>query len=177
MSNISHHNWYEEDFVSFLLSLNLPAYRKNTSIETILSTEKKSFTSKFKKMFFQQRFRIFSATFYDTLSVQLPKIKQNFDRLHKILNSYNNADMSAAQTQFNDLMSNLKENLFIQNIYWPQRDGNFYRVRASTNEKLSKPEDLFHIPYSKRHLASNERYSMAGHPSFYPHAKLLPHGL
>ncbi|EOU1298366.1 hypothetical protein ACNSWB_003805 [Cronobacter sakazakii] len=41
-----------------------------------------------------------------------------------------------------------------------------FRVRKSENP-LDKRKDLFHIPFSKRHLVSAQRYSVAGLPCLY----------
>ena len=41
-----------------------------------------------------------------------------------------------------------------------------YRVRQSST-RLSKREDMFHIPFDRRHMVSNQRYSMAGIPCLY----------
>lgn len=166
-NNENRYNWYEEDFAAFLLSLDLPAYRKDMPIKKSLETEKESFVTKFNEMLTKNRFRGFSNRFYNDLSVQLPLIKKNFDALCQIIDYYDNADMSSAQKRFDILMQQLKDYLFINNIYWPKYPTSFYRVRVSKNEELKKAKDLFHIPYNKRHLVSNERYSMAGHPCLY----------
>ena len=42
----------------------------------------------------------------------------------------------------------------------------FFRFRCGNNYDYSI-NDLFHIPYSKRTLVNNYRYSIAGHPSLY----------
>ena len=41
----------------------------------------------------------------------------------------------------------------------------FFRGRKS--KKLLSKEDLYHIPFNKRHLVSNQRYSLTGQPMFY----------
>lgn len=46
-----------------------------------------------------------------------------------------------------------------------------YRVRAS-EEYISKRKDIFHIPFEKRHLVKNQRYSIAGIPCLYLGASL-----
>lgn len=161
------YDWYEEDFTAFLLSLDLPAYRKDTPTRIALINEKASFAEKFSEMISKCRFRSFSDKFYSNISAQLPQIKRNFDLLCEIIDFYDSADLASAQKQFNMLMDSLVDQLFISNIYWPKLPTTFFRVRAAKSEVLKKPKDLFHIPYSKRHLVSNERYSMAGHPCLY----------
>lgn len=167
MDNEKRYDWYEEDFASFLLSLNLPAYRKDMPTKVALSSEKETFVSGFDEMIGKRKFRSFSDKFYKAIESVLPDIKRNFDLLTTIIEEYDNADMASAQNSFDLLMDGLKSHFFIRDIFWPHLPTNFYRVRVSTKEKLSKPRDLFHIPYNKRHLVGNERYSLAGHPCLY----------
>ena len=52
----------------------------------------------------------------------------------------------------------------------------FYRVRSveGTRKDIeSNPDELFHIPLSKKALTNNERFSLAGFPSLYL-ATMLP---
>lgn len=167
MNNDTHYDWYEEDFAAFLLSLDLPAYRKDMSTKAALVAEKEAFITKFNEMLSKNQFRGFSNKFYENLADCLLSIKKNFDFLCEIIDFYDSADMASAQKSFDELMNNLKKQLFINDIYWPQPPTTFFRVRASKKEELKRPRDLFHIPYNKRHLVSNERYSMAGHPCLY----------
>lgn len=167
MNSSEHYDWYEEDFVSFLLSLDLPAYRKDMPIDKAVKGEQESFINALKEMIAKKRFRFFSNSFYSALSSILPQIKDNFSALINIIDYYDNADMAAAQYKFDELMESLKEYLFVRNIYWPYLSTDFYRIRVSPEKVLNEPKELFHIPYNKRHLISNERYSLAGHPCLY----------
>lgn len=114
------YDWYEEDFTAFLLSLDLPAYRKDTPTRIALINEKASFAEKFSEMISKCRFRSFSDKFYSNISAQLPQIKRNFDLLCEIIDFYDSADLASAQKQFNMLMDSLVDQLFISNIYWPK---------------------------------------------------------
>ena len=96
-NNESRYNWYEEDFAAFLLSLDLPAYRKNMPIKKSLETEKESFVTKFNEMLTKNRFRGFSNRFYNDLSVQLPLIKKNFDALCQIIDYYDDFKTNVIQ--------------------------------------------------------------------------------
>lgn len=166
------YSWYEQDFTAFLLSLNLPAYRKNIPISKILDNEKKDFVRKFKNMIDLKRFRGFSDTFYDSLKKLLPRINVLFKELIDIIELYNNSDLAAAQHKFDNMMDSLRDYIFINQIGMDNGQNVFYRIRVSPNDKLKKRQDLFHIPYKKRHLASNERYSLAGHPCLYLSSQL-----
>lgn len=161
------YEWYEQDFTAFLLSLNLPAYYKDTPMKEAIEAEKALFVEKFKSMISKKHFRGFSDSFYDTILSFLPEIKKNFDVISDIIDSYDHADMAAAQIKFDEMMKNLLPHLFVTDIFWPWDRTTFFRIRVSENEKLKEPKDLFHIPYKKRHLVTNERYSLAGHPCLY----------
>ena len=160
-------SWYEEDFTAFLLSLNLPAYRKDMIIIDVIKSEQEQFKSHFKEMIERDKHRGFSKRFYNSLDELLPKVEYVFQSLIDILGFYDSADLASAQNLFDKVMSSLRPYLFIQDIFWPYHPTTFYRVRVSPKEKLKEPKDLFHIPYKKRHLVSNERYSLAGHPCLY----------
>lgn len=159
--------WYEEDFISFLLSLDLPAYRKNKPLYDVIKEEKELFVSRFKEMLSLNRFRTFSELFYRALDEKLSDVVSSFQSLMRIIEAYDNADMAKAQFEFDEMMVALRPYLFISDIFWPYHPTNFFRVRVSPNEKLKEPKELFHIPYKKRHLVKNERYSLAGHPCLY----------
>ena len=161
------YDWYERDVSAFMLSLDLPAYRENMPLNTVVSEEKKTFVTKFSEMLEKNKFRGFSDNFYESLAKTLPEIKDSFEQLTQIIDYYDNADLASAQKAFDVMMERLKEFLFISDIYWPNTKQTFFRVRESPKEKLKEPKDLFHIPYKKRHLVGNERYSLAGHPCLY----------
>jgi len=166
MEELERYDWYECDFTAFLLSLHLPAYRRDMPIKEAIEKEKDSFETGFTEMIRKKLFRRFSDHFYDSLASKLPEIKKIFDLLVSIIDAYDNADMATAQERFNLMMEQVKPYFILSDISWPQYTDRFFRVRGST-DKLKDPKDLFHIPYKKRHLISNERYSLAGHPCLY----------
>ena len=167
MCTENRYNWYEVDFTRFLLSLELPVYKKEMALKDILEGEKRTFDVQFDEMILRNKFRRFSDTFYDKLAANKTSIMAIFDLLCEVINQYDNADMANAQNTFDRLMEDLQDHLFISNVFWLNYSPYFYRIRVSTSEKLNKPRDLFHIPYNKRYLVSNERYSLAGHPCLY----------
>lgn len=62
-------------------------------------------------------------------------------------------------------MDSVKSELKNVSQYYKLTNKNFYRARLS--EKELKREEMFHIPYEKRKLISNQRYSIAGFPCLY----------
>ena len=160
-------DWFDEDFTAFLLSIKLPADRKGKTIKTVLKDEKASFITGFTKMLETKKNRRFSDAFYDSLANQRRGIEKGFNLLMRIIDFYDNADMGAAQEEFDVLMNTLKPHLFLSDIYWPQVPSEFYRIRESSKKKLTEPIELFHISYKNRQLITNERYSLAGHPCLY----------
>lgn len=160
-------DWFDEDFTAFLLTLKLPADRKGKTIKSTIKKEKESFVARYTDMLESNKHRKFSEGFYKSLADQLPKIRKVFNLLSRIIEFYDNADMAAAQEEFDTLMNLLESHLFLSDIYWPYAPSGFYRIRESSQKKLTEPVELFHIPYNSRQLITNERYSLAGHPCLY----------
>ena len=152
MGNKENYDWYEEDFTSFLLSLSLPAYRKDIPLKEALLAEKESFVVSFKEMTSRHRFMSFSNAFYADLSAQLPHIKTSFDLLYKIVNYYNRGDMAGAQRAFDTLMDILSKHLFIFDITWPDFPSSFYRVSIINSGRKS-------ITYTARTEAKIESFT------------------
>ncbi len=113
-------------------------------------------------------------------------IEQNFALISEVLACHENADPKASQTAFDTLMQNIKDDLFIGTIddwikidvgdkcfytgFRVSRGHEFFRVRPteSFSDEISRnPDEMFHIPLSKRQNASNGRFSLAGFPSLY----------
>ena len=42
-----------------------------------------------------------------------------------------------------------------------------YRIRSTESSILYKKDEMFHIPFEKRHLVSNQRFSLSGYPCLY----------
>lgn len=161
------HGWYEDSFISFLLSLKLPAIRKDMPLKNALEAEKQSFTKGFLQMLMDTNYRRFSGEFYSRLSDALMEIKSNFNFLIRIVEAYDNADNALAQSLFDQLMQELLPHLMKTDLYFPFLPTKLNRIRESKDKELKEPKELFHISYRQRHLISNERYSLAGHPCLY----------
>lgn len=110
-------------------------------------------------------------------------VKENFKAVSNIFKYYESANPKEAQEELDVLMENLGEDLFIasiddwvriKNCGWsrlrltPRQQ--FYRVRGVEEETpyiQNNPNELFHIPLSKKAFSNNERFSIAGFPSLY----------
>lgn len=115
-----------------------------------------------------------------------PSIEQNFSFITEIFAHHENADPKAAQNEFDKLMGNMKDDLFIgtindkMNITIDDKDlctqirkfhgKEFFRVRQTesfSNGINKNAYEMFHLPISKRQKASSGRFSLAGFPSLY----------
>lgn len=109
-------------------------------------------------------------------------------QISKILESFDKADLGAAQKQFDDMMKRLLPDLFITTVddmtrvkvsddkawhmwlHGNRLGSQFFRVRAVeyfSDAIANNPDELFHVPISKRSGVSNGRFSLAGFPSLY----------
>lgn len=132
--------------------------------------------------FEKDRAEIIQKKLKDTLG----DIQKNIDSIINILTYYENANPKAAQEEIDMMMERIKYDIFIASIddrvkiYSKGKDiftrirltpgSQFYRVRAVNEEKLNiqnNPDELFHIPLSKKAFVNNERFSLAGFPSLY----------
>lgn len=116
----------------------------------------------------------------------LPELEKNFDTISLIFKYYEGANLKGVQEELDEMMNRLNDDLFIATIddwvsfstdegdKWTKlretpRD-KFYRVRGveSVNTDIqNNPNELFHIPLSKKAFTNNERFSIAGFPSLY----------
>ncbi|MEY8001932.1 hypothetical protein AB8U03_17410 [Clostridium sp. Mt-5] len=163
------YNWYEEDFTSFLLKYNLPAYNKNFEIKRYYKKMMDNFLSDFDNMINRKENRFHSQEFYKKLSETKKDIRINFKKILKVFSLYDNLNFKEAQIVFDDLLENMKDDLLITGINGIQHcNTGLFRIRkVKTGKNLKRPSELFHIPYMKRNLVTNERYSLAGHPCLY----------
>lgn len=106
--------------------------------------------------------------------------------IQKIYSYYDSLELKDAQSEFESLMSILNSSLFISTIddrvkikcsdrFFATHlritpGSHYYRIRPTSFKKefiSTNPDELFHIPYDKRALASNERFSLSGFPCLY----------
>ena len=108
-------------------------------------------------------------------------LKEHIPQLTSINNSLISAldeYLSGSAGKAYDKIEKMMQNQFVQeniihlkvplNTYYAQQPNSrsLYRVRYNDNQ-LSERSEVFHIPFEKRHLVKNQRYSIAGIPCLY----------
>lgn len=94
--------------------------------------------------------------------IEEDEIKEFFDKLKKIYLLWIDSSSIEAITTFNSLLKDY--NLLTFKLEIKNYDV-FFKGRIS-NDYLTK-WDMFHIPFNKRHLIENQRYSLTGQPIVY----------
>lgn len=179
----------------FLLTLELPKkyYDSNFDITDKFAEEAKNFIDGIKN--------VSSADFIgnakrnkvnEMLGNLQNDAEKTVNRISNIFNFYEKADLKQAQEEFDEMMEFILPDLFLATIDdWNEintPDGkiktqfritsghHFFRVRGVERKREdieSNPDELFHIPLTKKALVNNERFSLAGFPSLYL-ASMLP---
>lgn len=128
----------------------------------------------------------------NSLKDSIEEIQKNINSIVHIFTYHEEANPKAAQEEIDAMMERMKKEIFIASIDdWVKIDikdkyfhtqfrltpgSRFYRVRAVNEENAdiqNNPDELFHIPLSKKAIVNNERFSLAGFPSLYL-ASMLP---
>ncbi len=81
------------------------------------------------------------------------------------LQEYYNGFLNNAFTKISNGFDSVKLEFNEINKYYNLTNNDYYRARPST-EELDRKE-MFHIPYEKRNIITNQRYSIAGFPCIY----------
>lgn len=110
----------------------------------------------------------------DWLKCHTLQIKRIKDSLISALDEY----LSGSAGRSYDKIETMMQDDFVQdnivhlkvplNTYYAQQNSSMslYRIRCNDNH-LSERSDIFHIPFEKRHLVKNQRFSIAGIPCLY----------
>jgi len=102
---------------------------------------------------------------------ELPNIKTSNKQILKIISSYLLGNSGSAY----EILEELLEDEFYQkritqlvekNSSFSNSESKLIRIRDS-QDQLNIREEMFHIPFSKRHLVANQRFSIAGLPCLY----------
>lgn len=150
-------------------------------IEGIGKIDGAEFADKDKQEQIQEKFKLL-----------IPIAEENVCRILDVFKYYEGSDPKRAQEEFDAMMDSLASVIFISTIddwnsvdtskgkmltsFRMTRGTRFYRVRGvkeKSDDIENNPDELFHIPLSKKALTNNERFSLAGFPSLYL-ATMLP---
>lgn len=178
----------------FLKSLELPKkyYDSNFDMSEKYAEEADTFISGLKKIDAAEFSEDKQKEIMNMLKNILPDVEANIHRILDVFKYYEGADPKRAQEEFDTIMDSLRSAMFISTMDdWNEIDTSngkrytkfrltpgelFYRVRGVEGTRTdieSNPDELFHIPLSKKALTNNERFSLAGFPSLYL-ATMLP---
>lgn len=111
----------------------------------------------------------------DQLSEYLPEILEESKLMQeciiKTMSYFLSGDIKHAYDTFNQTLSRRNMYRHLRRISVPlsglcHKNKPLFRVRKS-DKPLNKRKDLFHIPFSMRHLVNAQRYSVAGLPCLY----------
>jgi len=80
---------------------------------------------------------------------------QAYKHIHKLMNN----------DQLTGYLANLNKNMDLYSSAYDESHS-LYRVRTNLEDNHTR-EQIFHIPFDKRHLVKNQRYSIAGVPCLY----------
>ncbi|PPE62365.1 hypothetical protein F157LOC_01211 [Pectobacterium brasiliense] len=91
--------------------------------------------------------------------------------IHDTLEHYLSGDIKSAYDTFDGVFSDESINEHLHKICVPlsklsNEENSLFRVRKTT-QTITERDDIFHIPFSKRHLVNAQRYSVAGLPCLY----------
>lgn len=133
-------------------------------LDDFLDHQKKSF----------ENFHSNISHFDGRMKIELEKIKPKIEKLsNSIIDSiaaFLNGDSIAAYKIFEAGLNQIKNHLLIKNgitnIESIKESEQFYRARFGA-DGLFKREEMFHIPFEKRHLVTTQRYSLPGIPCLY----------
>lgn len=91
-------------------------------------------------------------------------IKETFQYIIKAYKNWLNLDLTKAANCISDL---LKKNQLVSRSFDPLDIGNHMLFRGRISENYLSVLDMYHIPFNKRYLLGNQRYSLVGHPILY----------
>ena len=88
------------------------------------------------------------------------EVQSVMDSLYTIINPYYEGKVINALDE--------TKRLLIKNFYISiAKDTPFFRALANETRFLYKKEEMFHIPFNKRYLVGNQRFSISGLPCLY----------
>lgn len=102
--------------------------------------------------------------------IKLKTLKRNIGDIYEVLDSCIDKFMNG---KFRGAQDDIK-NKFIEESNYKfnvcskiEKNKTYYRVRSNSTYKFYKKNEMFHIPFEKRGLVNNQRYSISGYPCLY----------
>lgn len=164
------YNWFETNIASFMGEYPLPAYYDGEDLLTFIRQYKEKYMSDYTDILINGPIKGYSDSIYTKFAEQKEYVDKTFDAVIEILESVNNSQYSNAEKKIDQLFENIENDFCVTNInnykgYNPE----LFRIRSHIDKPDDevRPIDLFHIPYSKRYLLKNERFSISGQPCLY----------
>lgn len=148
-------SWYDE--LSWMEKYRFPLYPQNKSVIECLEEWMSDYNQNLQ-------------TYVKFLSqADVEKISWYTQNLRNAHNSYLQGEYAKAFTLFDETMEKIKDNF--PTVYVGRQEDNIEYVipyyRICTGNKPFAYKDCLHIPYSKRYLASTNRFSAPGMPCSY----------
>lgn len=99
---------------------------------------------------------------YDVIKkIDNKEIESFFNGIIRVYTAWINGDGSESLKELSTILEGEKLLEFKQDI------SNTILFRGRTSENILSPWDMFHIPFNKRYLILNQRYSLTGQPLLY----------
>lgn len=97
----------------------------------------------------------------DNLLIEL--IVKNCQVILDCISLYHEGKAGISYHNLNEILIDLSKSVLLDSL---ENQSHLFRMRVST-ENIRNTEDIFHIPFDKRHLVDSQRYSIAGLPCLY----------
>ena len=93
--------------------------------------------------------------------INISEIEEFFNRIRDIYINWIDSQGQIALEEFENLLNDISFNSFKYDL------SNNVLFRGRYSESILTPWDMFHIPFNKRYLIGNQRYSLTGQPLLY----------
>lgn len=166
-NEIFRYNWFETNLVRFFSKYTLPINYDKEYLDFVRDYKCK-FMKDYKDILLNGAIKGYPDFIYDQLQDQYDFVEKIFNNVINIIKTWEAGKFVDAELLVNSLLENLGNDLFTSDIDRKWYNHTFYRVRLGQYGDFdNKPMELFHIPFSKRHLVRNDRYNTAGTPCLY----------
>lgn len=95
----------------------------------------------------------------------LKTVDSKVKKICEIYRTYSNGNVLSAETKMKNLIYQ-KDHRY--KMFLLDGKENWYRARRlNENDRQFSEKEMFHVPFNKRHLVENYRYSLSGYPCLY----------